>query len=209
MVALLFTLASAVPAWSRMEDAPVRPYTLLLWPVLALVLLAWLNCWAIRIWESTPGEPRDISTLAAGIALALATLLTVGAVLTGSQLIGVGAVSALLLYLLDSRHGRWTALALRISAETLYVQAGILEPATGETDLAREILSDPHLHEEQKQALIRIYLSFCHENEVRPERDDSSGSDEGSESPAATIVLPGAGRADEMAGGPAGTSAGV
>jgi len=101
------------------------------------------------------------------------------------------------------------AKALRISAETLYVQAGILEPATGETDLAREILSDPHLHEEQKQALIRIYLSFCHENEVQPERDDSSESDEGAVSPAATLVLPGPGRADEMAGGPAGTSAGV
>ena len=60
------------------------------------------------------------------------------------------------------------AKALRISAETLYVQAGILEPGTGETDLAREILSDAHLSEEQKQALIRIYLSFRHENEGRP-----------------------------------------
>ena len=40
---------------------------------------------------------------------------------------------------------------------------------TGETDLARQILADPHLTEEQKQALIRIYLSFRHENEdVRP-----------------------------------------
>ena len=57
------------------------------------------------------------------------------------------------------------AKALRISAETLYVQAGILEPGTGEGDLAREILADPFLNEDQKQALIRIYLSFCHENE--------------------------------------------
>ena len=54
---------------------------------------------------------------------------------------------------------------MRISAETLYVQAGILEPGNGETDLAREILADPHLNEDQKQALIRIYLSFRHENE--------------------------------------------
>jgi transcriptional regulator with XRE-family HTH domain len=57
------------------------------------------------------------------------------------------------------------AKALRISAETLYVQAGILEPGNGETDLAREILADPHLNEDQKQALVRIYLSFRHENE--------------------------------------------
>jgi transcriptional regulator with XRE-family HTH domain len=58
------------------------------------------------------------------------------------------------------------AKALRISAETLYVQAGILEPGSGEADLGREILADPFLTEEQKQALVRIYLSFRHENEV-------------------------------------------
>ena len=57
------------------------------------------------------------------------------------------------------------AKALRISAETLYVQAGILEKPDGDTDLARYILSDHHLTEEQKQALMRIYLSFRHENE--------------------------------------------
>ncbi|MHB8329850.1 MAG: helix-turn-helix domain-containing protein [Acidimicrobiales bacterium] len=57
------------------------------------------------------------------------------------------------------------AKALRISAETLYVQAGILEPGNGDTDLAREILADHFLREDQKQALIRIYLSFRHEND--------------------------------------------
>jgi transcriptional regulator with XRE-family HTH domain len=56
------------------------------------------------------------------------------------------------------------AKALRISAETLYVQAGILEPETGTPDLSRQILADPHLSEDQKQALMRIYLSFRHEN---------------------------------------------
>jgi transcriptional regulator with XRE-family HTH domain len=57
------------------------------------------------------------------------------------------------------------AKALRISAETLYVQAGILERPDGETDLARYILSDRHLSEDQKQALLRIYLSFRHEHD--------------------------------------------
>src|SRR6202023_1034415 len=57
------------------------------------------------------------------------------------------------------------AKALRISAETLYVQAGILEPPTGEADLPRQILADPHLNEEQKQALARIYLAFRHEHD--------------------------------------------
>ena len=57
------------------------------------------------------------------------------------------------------------AKALRISAETLYVQAGILDPPTDVPDLARQILADPHLSEEQKQALVRIYLSFRREHE--------------------------------------------
>ncbi len=65
------------------------------------------------------------------------------------------------------------AKALRISAETLYVQAGILEPGHSDTDLARGILADPHLTWDQKQALIRIYLSFRHENE--PEAAGASG----------------------------------
>jgi transcriptional regulator with XRE-family HTH domain len=58
------------------------------------------------------------------------------------------------------------AKALRISAETLYVQAGILERPDGDTDLSRHIFADRHLTEEQRQALLRIYLSFRHENEA-------------------------------------------
>jgi transcriptional regulator with XRE-family HTH domain len=52
------------------------------------------------------------------------------------------------------------AKALRISAETLYVQAGILEAPSGSPDLTRAILADQTISEEQKQALVRIYLSF-------------------------------------------------
>jgi transcriptional regulator with XRE-family HTH domain len=72
------------------------------------------------------------------------------------------------------------AKALRISAETLYVQAGILEPGTGEADVSREILADPLLTEDQKQALIRIYLSFRHENETGVDFASEAGSDLGS-----------------------------
>jgi transcriptional regulator with XRE-family HTH domain len=60
------------------------------------------------------------------------------------------------------------AKALRISAETLYVQAGILERPDGDTDLSRHIFADQSLTEEQRQALMRIYLSFRHENEDTP-----------------------------------------
>ena len=52
------------------------------------------------------------------------------------------------------------AKALRISAETLYVQAGILEAPQGLPDLTRAIMADQTIGEEQKQALVRIYLSF-------------------------------------------------
>jgi transcriptional regulator with XRE-family HTH domain len=64
------------------------------------------------------------------------------------------------------------AKALRISAETLYVQAGILEPPSGTPDLTRAIMADQSISEEQKQALVRIYLSF------RREYEDERGEDE-------------------------------
>jgi hypothetical protein len=66
---------------------------------------------------------------------------------------------------------------LRISAETLYVQAGILEKPDGNTDLGRHILADHNLTEDQKQALMRIYLSFRHENEDTDGGADESGSE--------------------------------
>ena len=52
--------------------------------------------------------------------------------------------------------------ALRISAETLYVKAGILEER--DDDLAGRILSDPHLSEGQKRALLEVYQSFRSED---------------------------------------------
>ena len=50
------------------------------------------------------------------------------------------------------------ASALRISAETLYVKAGILEER--DDDLAARILADGALTEQQKRALLEVYLSF-------------------------------------------------
>jgi transcriptional regulator with XRE-family HTH domain len=52
------------------------------------------------------------------------------------------------------------AKALRISAETLYVRAGILDEKAEATDLPVAILRDPHLTERQKQVLIDVYRSF-------------------------------------------------
>jgi transcriptional regulator with XRE-family HTH domain len=57
------------------------------------------------------------------------------------------------------------AKALRISAETLYVQAGILdERPDGPTDLAAVILAEPTLSEAQKRAMLQILRSFQAEN---------------------------------------------
>jgi len=73
------------------------------------------------------------------------------------------------------------ARALRISAETLYVQAGILDRPDGDTDLARHIFADHHLTEDQRQALLRIYLSFRHENEGRLSSTETGSSTDGGE----------------------------
>jgi transcriptional regulator with XRE-family HTH domain len=56
------------------------------------------------------------------------------------------------------------AKALRISAETLYVRAGILEARADGPGLAEEILRDPTLTEDQKETLIKVYSSFVHQN---------------------------------------------
>jgi transcriptional regulator with XRE-family HTH domain len=69
------------------------------------------------------------------------------------------------------------ARALQISAETLYVQAGILEPRESGDDLTRRILSDHHISEDQKQALIQIYLSFRKEHGPAEAGDEPAGAE--------------------------------
>ena len=65
------------------------------------------------------------------------------------------------------------AKALRISAETLYVRAGILDGDAEVTDLAAGILRDPHLTERQKQVLIDIYRSFRTEGSSTPPAEET------------------------------------
>ena len=55
------------------------------------------------------------------------------------------------------------AKGLRISAETLYVRAGILEEDR-DHDLVAEILKDSSMSERQKQALIDHYRSYVESN---------------------------------------------
>jgi len=59
------------------------------------------------------------------------------------------------------------AKALRISAKTLYVRAGILDSdESGDRDVQFAILCDPALTERQRQVLLDIYNSFRRENQT-------------------------------------------
>ncbi|GAQ54576.1 helix-turn-helix domain-containing protein [Streptomyces acidiscabies] len=81
------------------------------------------------------------------------------------------------------------AKALRISAETLYVRAGILdaERDLDEVETRGVILADPTLTEPQKQALLQIYESFRKENgfEAGPAKSPARtpGADFGADNP--------------------------
>jgi transcriptional regulator with XRE-family HTH domain len=58
------------------------------------------------------------------------------------------------------------AKGLRISAETLYVRAGILDPDDSEErSVELAIRADTSLSERQKRVLLDIYESFTHETE--------------------------------------------
>ena len=60
------------------------------------------------------------------------------------------------------------AKGLRISAEALYVQAGILEDRPGDSGVRAALLTDPQLTERQKQVLVEIYESFRRESQKPP-----------------------------------------
>ncbi|MFI2212150.1 helix-turn-helix domain-containing protein [Streptomyces sp. NPDC020141] len=67
------------------------------------------------------------------------------------------------------------AKALRISAETLYVRAGILdERDRDELETRAVIIADPSINERQKAVLLQIYESFRKENGF----ETATGSDD-------------------------------
>jgi transcriptional regulator with XRE-family HTH domain len=58
--------------------------------------------------------------------------------------------------------------ALRLSAETLYLQAGVLDPRElDESDAVRELRRDPHLTERQRETVVEVYKAFRLGNLVR------------------------------------------
>ena len=71
------------------------------------------------------------------------------------------------------------AKALRVSAEVLYVRAGILEP-TDKSQVRDAIITDTAITERQKQILLDIYASFAQQNESDTDESDpdESGTEE-------------------------------
>jgi transcriptional regulator with XRE-family HTH domain len=70
------------------------------------------------------------------------------------------------------------AKALRVSAEVLYVRAGMLEPSD-KSQVRDAIITDTAITEQQKQTLLDMYASFAQQNEPSHEEcPTESDSDE-------------------------------
>mgnify|MGYP000954419099 CR=1 FL=1 len=77
------------------------------------------------------------------------------------------------------------ARGLEVSAESLYVRAGILEetsPASGATSVLAAIAADPRLTHRQRQVLVDVYRSFVepgptHETSTAPATGSASAED--------------------------------
>ncbi len=67
------------------------------------------------------------------------------------------------------------AKALRISAEQLYIRAGIVSPEDGVgTTVEIAVLNDPALDERQKQLLLDVYSSFFPAGKAVPKADEGT-----------------------------------
>jgi transcriptional regulator with XRE-family HTH domain len=75
------------------------------------------------------------------------------------------------------------AQGLRISAETLYVQAGILDQREGDEAVTTAIATDLTLSERQRATLLQIYAAFQAENRAQEERETADLEDEGLSAP--------------------------
>ena len=68
------------------------------------------------------------------------------------------------------------AKALRVSADVLYVRAGLLEPSEP-SEVRDAIVMDTAITERQKQVLLDIYTSFREQNEALDEQDAEPATD--------------------------------
>ncbi|HEY6315228.1 MAG TPA: helix-turn-helix transcriptional regulator [Streptosporangiaceae bacterium] len=80
------------------------------------------------------------------------------------------------------------AKGLRISAEALYVQAGILEDRPADSGVRSALMADPELSERQKQVLMEIYESFRRENAAAAEAAQAAAEAAGAEAIGAEAI---------------------
>jgi len=114
LVGILFTLACAMPVWTRMAEGRAA----LVAPVLVYTALAWLNCVAIETWESRGRSTvfrmalalAGIAILAAGGGVALHLPRT-------ALLLSAAALSGGALATLDRLRGRLDPTTLRMAAD--------------------------------------------------------------------------------------------
>ena len=69
------------------------------------------------------------------------------------------------------------AKALQISAESLYVRAGILEPRQGDPSVTAALAGDSTLTDRQRQSLLEIYAAFQSENAAHRGTDSHPASE--------------------------------
>ena len=79
------------------------------------------------------------------------------------------------------------AKGLRISAEALYVQAGILEDRAPDSGVRAAVLAAPDLSERQKQVLLEIYDSFRREATAQTPEEAGNADDAAVAAEAAAI----------------------
>ena len=70
------------------------------------------------------------------------------------------------------------AVGLRISAETLYVRAGLLEEHVGDQTVIEAVSADTTLTERQRRALLEMYAAFQTENLAQQELADTTQEEE-------------------------------
>ena len=120
LVALIFTLACAIPTLTRISPRISTPRPELLIPTLAFIALAWLNCQAIETWEAASPSRNPIFPLAVTLTTSTALITTI--FLASHQariaaLLAVAATSAALLAVLDRHRDHITPTTLRATAD--------------------------------------------------------------------------------------------
>ncbi|MGH9599639.1 MAG: hypothetical protein ACRD27_07220 [Terracidiphilus sp.] len=135
LVGAIFTAGCALPAWLCMRGRCAQSWPLFV-PAIYFAALAWLNCHSIARWESGSEHPRGTGVQPLGAALALAGFFLAAAVFAAhprtAALLAAGALSALLLALLDRMQGRLVPLALRALADLVLLTPLFLLPANFE-----------------------------------------------------------------------------